>query len=99
MEPCNYNTREKRLKIYKSMLRAYIIGWIFLSNRHKFRRGFCNYLSYCYYNIYIQDLPELYSLRPKISWSGTNFWFKVGKKWPRIKLLIKAIHKTKQLIK
>ena len=82
------------------MLRDYRLSYFlpigFLFNT---QTGFCNYIKFAFSRKYVlSQFSILYSLKPADHlWYGGH-WFYVGDLRPRIKLLKKAIKKTKELI-
>lgn len=88
-------TKEKRLKFYRMMLRDY--SWnLFIPPKfrhHRFHAGMCHYITSTA-NFWIYSFPELIKQKPNITYSA--FWFFPGKVYPRIKCIKNAIKLCKK---
>lgn len=89
-------TKQEQLKIYKKALFHYIVSFMFPFLEHllKTHDGFCIYFvgkqktEICF-------LKELKNLKPEKTYNSV-YWFRYGRKLPRIKLLIQAIKNCKK---
>lgn len=87
------NTKEKRLKFYKQMLKDYTKSFFHLGKKMcNTSWGFCFYIDNTLQSDWtIHDFIELYAQKPKKTYYNGFYWFKHGRRIPRIVCILKAI--------
>ena len=88
----------ERLNVYKMMLRDYRWSPMYLVNGYKVKKnvqlGFCYWLT-MNKQLSLNKFPELLNLQPP---ADESYWFPIGARRPRYKVLKQAIAAVKKVI-